>query len=540
MGIPLFFKIISEKYDETIIDTENLNNIESLFIDMNCLIHPCCSNVLDDDYTHAKKKIYEKKMLFEIENYLKKIIEITKPKFLFIAIDGVAPCSKMNQQRLRRFKTILEKKEINKIKEKLEMPINNEFWDKNCISPGTKFMEHITKHIKHLLINDNIFYNIKTIFSDCLEPGEGEHKILYYIKNNKLDNNTVIYGLDADLIMLGLISGQNNVYLLREALEFGKPTSDFLYLDIDILKCNLIEDFKERYLIRNSNGILDNKMLINIIYDYVFICFFLGNDFLPHILGLDLRYEGLDIILDSYVDIYTFLNEPIINDKKINHEFLGAFLKKLSSNEDKFINALFKKRLKYSKFFKISETDEFERQKALLNNYPILNMNEEKYIINDNLYIKDWKKRYYLKAFNTYDENDIDNICKNYVNGVLWTFKYYMAEIPSWHWKYNYNHAPLLSDISKYINNIENINKIKFAKSKPVTPIVQLLSILPPESKDLVPKKYQTIFTYSNIDYLYPKEYKLDILFKRYYWMCQPILPYLDIKKVIQEVKEMK
>ena len=542
MGIPLFFKIISEKYDNTTIYTDSLKKGEFLFLDMNCLIHPCCKSLLDDNYSNIKKDQYEKKMLFEIENYLKKLIVITKPEFVYLAIDGVAPCSKMNQQRLRRFKTVLEREEHNKIKKKLNLKINNDYWDSNCISPGTPFMIKLQKYIKHLILNTEMFENIEVIFSDSLIPGEGEHKILSYIRNHDFDNkNIIIYGLDADLIMLAMSCNKNNVYLLREELEQGTPTENFIYFDIDNLKCNIMEDFKERYFVgSNSNVLLNDTLLFNVIHDYIFICFFLGNDFLPHILGLDLRYQGLDIILNSYVKAFSFLKENIVQYDKINTNFLKHFLYELNTKEESFVQTIFKKRLSLNKFFKINETEEYERHIALLNNYPVINMNEEKYIIKDNFYIKDWKKRYYLTVFNTTDEDDIDKICKNYVEGIVWTNRYYMHENDSWHWKYNYLHAPLLSDIYKYIINLEDINKIKFPKDAPVHPHVQLLSILPINSKDLLPKECHFLFTKSNISYLYPIKYDIDILFNRYYWMCAPKLPYLDIKKVIREYKKVK
>ena len=44
MGIPLYFKSIYDDYPEIIIkDIEGLN---SLFLDLNCAIHPCCRNIL--------------------------------------------------------------------------------------------------------------------------------------------------------------------------------------------------------------------------------------------------------------------------------------------------------------------------------------------------------------------------------------------------------------------------------------------------------------------------------------------------------------
>ena len=55
--------------------------------------------------------------------------------------------------------------------------------------------------------------------------GEGEHKIYEYIRTNSeyhKDSTTVIYGLDADLIMLTLnhLKYCNNMFLFRETPHF--------------------------------------------------------------------------------------------------------------------------------------------------------------------------------------------------------------------------------------------------------------------------------------------------------------------------------
>ena len=154
---------------------------------------------------------------------------------------------------------------MQNIKDQLNIEYSNISWDTNAISPGTDFMINLSKLLQHFILTDPIFNNVEVVFSDHSIPGEGEHKILNYIKQNSFDNepNIIIYGLDADLIMLSLVSNSSNVYLMREDIQFGKPQEgNFLYMDIDQLKCNIIMDFKERFYIK-SESVHTDKILSN-------------------------------------------------------------------------------------------------------------------------------------------------------------------------------------------------------------------------------------------------------------------------------------
>lgn len=63
--------------------------------------------------------------------------KIRPSKLLFIAVDGVAPRAKMNQQRSRRFRAAVEAKKAREKAEENGEVSDIESFDSNCITPGT-------------------------------------------------------------------------------------------------------------------------------------------------------------------------------------------------------------------------------------------------------------------------------------------------------------------------------------------------------------------------------------------------------------------
>ena len=86
-------------------------------------------------------------MFIAIFNYIEHLFGKIRPKKLFfMAIDGVAPRAKMNQQRARRFRTALdaEKAKEKALREGVEMPTEDAF-DSNCITPGRNDLDYSQK-----------------------------------------------------------------------------------------------------------------------------------------------------------------------------------------------------------------------------------------------------------------------------------------------------------------------------------------------------------------------------------------------------------
>lgn len=542
MGIPLYFRHLVNNYDDILTSNKNLTQCDNLYLDLNCGIHYCCREIIKDGYNKNKKNIIEKKMIENIISYINKLLDYSNPqKMLFIAIDGPAPKSKMSQQRMRRFKTFYERKELKKIAEKNNIKQDDsDVWDTNAITPGTEFMDKLGKYLKN--IKEHIKNkDLKICLSDSNVPGEGEHKIFNYIKDNNILGSNVIYGLDADLIMLCLASRRKNMYLLRETVEFNNKIHTngfkFLFMNIDRLKSHLLEEVCDRI---GQYNLTDNQKL-KVIDDYIFLSFLLGNDFITHSPSVDLHNGGFDLLLDLYGRFYIELKCNLIDleNKKINHDFLKTLIMEIGMMEDSILETYNKKRLRWKKPNK-NYDNQYDREVDLLNFLPRINNEKEKIVKQGD---PGWRKRYYGEVFGFSNKYEIDKVCHNYFEGLYWTFHYYNFDCVSWNWSYKYHNSPSFHDLYLYMSKfISDINLINIKDNNKIKPFEQLLIVLPPDSKHLLPYEYSKLMTdyESELAEYYPIKYNINTFNKRYFWECSPILPYISVKKVRDSSKNLK
>jgi len=282
---------------------------------MNGIIHECSHNDTDLSLDPNFEEIFDK-----VLSHLDYFIQAIKPqKLVYVAIDGIAPRAKLNQQRSRRFRSAKTNLiEINKICQGLP---SNRYFDSNCITPGTVFMQQLGERIKHyiqikLSSSNSEWGDIAVHFSGSDVPGEGEHKIISFIRSWRssteytVNTRHCIYGADADMIMLSLATHEPFILVLRDMPQPFRPSKikstqrsskpfiekKMLFIRINILREYLINELLED-LDDEKHVVFDSERLID---DFVFLTFLVGNDFLPHLPAIDIGDGAFDIILDAY------------------------------------------------------------------------------------------------------------------------------------------------------------------------------------------------------------------------------------------------
>jgi 5'-3' exonuclease len=579
MGVPGFFRELVKLFP-SIIQNSTGKNISHLFLDANCLYHPQCFKILALHIDERDPIKLRTKMIDRILAFIDYLANFINPTELFyVATDGVAPLAKINQQRQRRFGYANDYKTL--IYKRHKIP-NNDSWSNIVITPGTEFMceldrrirNHFTKNIKQ----SESTYDI--VYSSYMTPGEGEHKILQYIKKNcsqKSNSARVIYGLDADLIFLAMASQYDNLYLLREADQLNQARADhddptnvgeeLLFVDIDQTKESINIQFNNEYLkfIDTEDALLsddecdndcDDKQKRDTSFDfcndYIFICYFLGNDFLPHLPSVDIKISGMDMVIDSYMSVVeklatTMVKYDLNGNVLIDSDFLYYFICSLAAKEDNFFQSTQPEHLRRMRNRRCYESEQHKRDV-----WNVENLRSQidgrgtlsKLIIKDPVKLgkgdsSDWKYRYYEHYFHAdYRQSDtIDQICENYIEGLYWVAKYYFEECPTWRWQYRYSHAPFLSDIMFYLekkrSNMTDAS-VNFVRDPPLDMYTQLVSVIPQKYSHILPHELRSLSgksTSSVID-MYPQSYPIDMINKTMLYKCVPHIPYLNVERI--------
>jgi 5'-3' exoribonuclease 1 len=508
MGIPRFYRFVREQFPTISQDlmlklgSKQLNTtIDNFYIDANGIIHNCAKHIYSNNSTKSIKEL-ELELFEAIGKYTSDIINLVNPqKLVYFAIDGVAPVSKQTQQRQRRYKSALEKESNN-------LNNNSELFDSTCITPGTHFMYKLDRYLNYFFrkfLSESNNKSLQIIYSSHTVPGEGEHKIVDYIRNldDKNDLTHCMYGLDADLFMLSLGTHCPKFYLLREdQLQLQQVyTNDILFYLVNIgeMRGELSELWGNKDI-----------SVENIINDFIFICFLVGNDFLHALPGckdLGNSIETMMVLRNEVLGKNTLVNNENINIQNL-HKFFKELVKYESANIcDQFYHNTF---------------PNTTLNKSLINaKVPSMGIDINKY-----------RHFYYEKAGVSTNVESIDTFCAYYLCGLKWVNYYYHNRPINWKWFFPYHYTPLLTDIVKYLDMNNTIPDIHLCKEEPLLPYQQLLCVVPPQSKNLLPSFLQYIYT-DPLYYMFPSTFQIDLEGKQREWEGIALLPFINLDYLI-------
>ncbi|CAJ1979109.1 unnamed protein product, partial [Sphenostylis stenocarpa] len=623
---------LTDKYPRAVQDVDHAmrdpNGVkyDNLYLDMNSIIHPCFHP--DNDHGNIPFPTSFQDVFRNMFDYIDRLVDIVRPrKLLYMAIDashvrvvvldGVAPRAKMNQQRSRRFRSAkdneIHEAEEEGLRKKYEMEgkqvlpkQESEVADSNIITPGTVFMHELSKALKSYIssriISNALWKDIMVILSDASVPGEGEHKIMSYVRKQRslegYDPNTshCLYGSDADLIMLAMATHEPHFSILREDVSVQQQpkvsVNPFKFLHIWLLREYLELDMN----IENPPQKCSNDFE-RIIDDFIFMCCFAGNDFLPRMPSLNMHEGAIDLLITVYRKEFNTLGGYLVDMSRVG-EKNAAFVK--LSRVEKFIlkvgsyeEDIFKKRSEIrERTLKRLIQDSEDAKREENNTKCFLDLDDENTsdctllirkapdsmklsathaeIEQNTQDLKDelkrsirkkcdlfrsgdflidkikfgapgYKERYYKTKFSVESPTDIEakrkEIVQKYTEGLVWVLRYYFSAVASWTWFYPFHYGPFASDF-KGMGQV----RVNFEKGAPFLPIDQLLGVLPPASAHALPKAYAQLMLdeQSRIFDFYPKDFEVETEGQRFMWQGICKLPWIDDGRLVAETKKIK
>ena len=576
MGIPSYFSYIIKNHGSILqkaMDITRMNiQFHSLYMDCNSILYDSYRDITQQQQPQQpiSQDTFENEILKSTIEKIQYYIEKIRPSdTIYIAFDGVAPFAKMEQQRTRRYRSMYESTIFTETDNTNTLPQHS---SSMMFTPGTSFMQKLSKRMKSEFICTGTTamrkYGVQQILvATPDEPGEGEHKLYTHIRENKhkfspspssTSVNTeipkiAIYGLDADLIMLSLfhLTYAPEIYVFREAPAFAS-----LYLD-PTFNPNKNPDTNEPWFIdiAKLGRSLASEMDCSApdphrMNDYVFLCFFLGNDFLPHFPALNIRTNGIQRLLDIYRKCIGNIPERFLLSRttppNINWSEVTRFITELAKYETTFIHQEYAVRKKWdSKTIEKYSRKTIEDERKLMDDIPILFRQEESYIAPKE---DGWEDRYYQRLLSPTHSNltkeDKKEVCIHYLEGLEWVCHYYTQGCLHWRWKYPYAYPPLLKDLAMYSPPLQTNfihPETDMYSSKPFHPYTQLIYVLAPNCHStILPESVQKYIHDTNNTFLHhfaPHKTREDILqwrfiwcFCRYFWEAHVDTPEISME----------
>ncbi len=525
MGIPSYFRKLTHSY-KLVQQSRPSMTVDWLLFDFNCLIYHVLRRPDCPQYTPDAPKAWEEKFLNEIARYTLKVIKKVEPqKGVYIAVDGVAPMAKIRQQRMRRFKVggIRSAHPPHTPLCSIDPEITKDgsveaggvgeacipHWDKNAITPGTEFMQALANRLHTFAKTYSQPGGLQIQVSDSNTPGEGEQKLMQLLRAGATpgDSSIVIYGLDADLIILSLwnraaLFPTRPMYLFREHVEHGEIERDavgeefFIWFSIDALD----------QAIRKELG----NPSVEGLQDYCAAMMLLGNDFLPTSMSFRLKEEGHQRLVQLLKQ--TTGQRLWSAATGLNAAAWLPILEQLASEEEwRFQRAVFKKLS--ARGDDNEPEDEPLRQRA------------------DEVFVQpgahnlrsNWRTIYNTLAFGSCRVTPL-KAARTYIQGLSWVVDYYTGKDISMEWVYNWHFPPQWVDILRAFRETGWVAPPEPGKRQ-LQPVEQLGMVLPLSSWSLIPSGAAIKCLPEVAPEWFPTGFHMNSVGKRYAWECEPDIP---------------
>lgn len=395
-----------------------------------------------------------------------------------------------------------------------------------------------------------------------------------------------LYGLDADLIMLGLATHEPNFSLLREEIKFttterkgrnSRPEEiTFHLLHLSVMRDYIHHEFAP---LRESLAKMtpDQEEIIydleRVIDDWVMMGFLVGNDFVPHLPHMHIRQDHLPLIYSTYSQAVPEMGGYLTDRGHINMKRFEIFLATLAAVErETFENSMADARFmkgkrgqmmeKYGtstlsstdirekrekgksftpsavkKFYEMEQIAKTQENEGVFDG----DMEQGEIVSIDSREIGtdmgvwddeakkefvDYRNQYYHGKFGKKLTDDFQFIVKTeWVRAIQWIMHYYYNGVQSWGWYYPFHYSPFLSDMVK----LEEVN-LKYDLGKPFLPFEQLLAVLPAGSKSALPLIFHPLMesdTSPIIDF-YPTDFETDLNGKTQEWEAVVLISFID------------
>lgn len=574
MGVKHFYYWYSRKYRECI-GTVRPFPVDILGLDMNGLFHGCAQKVYrygnfagTVPLNQASRQsllrgrtvrpprasftgwggggdadqFYRQKLFQEVGRRVQDLVREIRPQTtVLLCVDGVAGLGKMNQQRQRRFRTSQDIRD----KASAEQPSTAQDergdippFNPNQFTPGTVLMDQMTRYldglVRQLQTTDEHWKTLRVVLSNEKAPGEGEHKIMHYIRRHASPQDRVcIYGMDADLVMLAMLLPTKQVLIARETDYYRHEyivVSDFIEKVLQELDWGsdahpYSDGRRGRASEDDQDHATTNRRLqfhpARGIQDFVVLCFLVGNDFLPTIPALSIMDGGLHLMFEVYRGNGRRFGHLTQNQENgritLGQRSIGHFLDRLAESENELLDS------KYN-------------SGATFHHDPIM-IRHARRAENGRLHIDldAVRNDFYPAKFPA--EVSIEQICHHYLDGMIWVVNYYRTGIPDWLWHYPFLYGPFLKDLAAAWRTYR---PVQFRKHQPVDPFLQLLMVLPPhDQKELVPRPLH-FMDKAHLKEYFPDRITIDLSGKKKEWegiVHIPMIPYEEFLRLYTAAK---